>query len=195
MGGSITNVRPSTSPALTHSQDFYPSQAIRTARGKLNDYLPSYVPFRSRIANKRYACIIMKPSADMLDTVPRFTESAGNVLIEGIFEFEASVHTCSLMIEFSCGETDGLRMRERLSRSSNLAGQGARSWSRSYRRIDDNAIAARAMYEVPIDALRPGVGPKSIWWEPSLGVHNQLHLISPHHQAFATNTECPDRDI
>ncbi|RSH93870.1 zinc ion binding [Saitozyma podzolica] len=31
MGGSITNY-------------FYPSQAIRTARGKLNDYLPSYIP-------------------------------------------------------------------------------------------------------------------------------------------------------
>jgi hypothetical protein len=92
MGGSITNVRlPTSRSALTHSQYFYPSQAIRTARGKLNDYLPSYFPFKSWIANKRYACIIMQPSADMLDTVPRFMESAGNVLIEGVFEFEASV--------------------------------------------------------------------------------------------------------
>ncbi|RSH93871.1 hypothetical protein EHS25_006521 [Saitozyma podzolica] len=33
----------------------------------------------------------MQPSADMLDTVPRFMESAGNVLIEGVYEFEASV--------------------------------------------------------------------------------------------------------
>ncbi|KAK1925132.1 hypothetical protein DB88DRAFT_488047 [Papiliotrema laurentii] len=75
MGGAITNY-------------FYPAQAIRTFRGRLRDTLPWWTPFKSWIAGKRYACIMLQPSREMLESVPEFLASAKNVIIDSTWSFE-----------------------------------------------------------------------------------------------------------
>jgi len=75
MGGTVTNY-------------FYPAQALRVLRGKLHDYVPDWLPFRSWVAGKRYACIMLDNEPKILDTVPAFLESAGQVTIDSTFKFE-----------------------------------------------------------------------------------------------------------
>lgn len=71
MGGAATNL-------------WYPSQAVRTAMGKLNDYLPRWT--RSW-TGRRYACIKLDPSKDKLETFELFGKAGGKVLVDSVWGF------------------------------------------------------------------------------------------------------------
>lgn len=74
MGGGITNY-------------YYPSQAIRTFRGILTDYLPNWTPLRSWFAGKRYACIVLSTKKEYLETIPAFLTAGNEVIIDSVFSF------------------------------------------------------------------------------------------------------------
>ena len=54
----------------------------------MRDTLPWWTPFKSWIAGKRYACIMLQPSREMLESVPEFLASAKNVIIDSTWSFE-----------------------------------------------------------------------------------------------------------
>ena len=57
----------------------------------MNAYVPAWFPFRPYIANKRYLFYQSKPTTAMLETVPRFVEHAGDVLVDEVFDLEVSL--------------------------------------------------------------------------------------------------------
>ena len=94
MGGGITNVRTplldEPLPELIVGQYYYPYQAIRTVRGLLTDYLPTWLPLRAWIVGRRYACIVLSLKKDYLETVPAFLAFGNEVIIDSVFKFEVS---------------------------------------------------------------------------------------------------------
>lgn len=72
MGGAATNW-------------WYPRQAVRTALGSLNDYLPRWT--RSW-TGRRYACIKLDPSKDKLETYAQFARAGGKVIVDSVWAFD-----------------------------------------------------------------------------------------------------------
>ncbi|ORY29984.1 hypothetical protein BCR39DRAFT_530449 [Naematelia encephala] len=74
LGGSVSNLT-------------YPSQVLRHIRGALTDLLPNWLPCKSWIAGKRYACISLDQKTSYLDTIPVFLQRGGKVIIDSTFPF------------------------------------------------------------------------------------------------------------
>lgn len=63
----------------------------RALRGVLDPYIPTYTPFRSWLAGKPYAFHLDQPGAQaVLDTLPEFVQSAGDMLIDQVFDSQVS---------------------------------------------------------------------------------------------------------
>lgn len=75
MGGAVTNL-------------YAPAQALRTIRGTLHDYIPSWLPGRSWVAGKRYACIRLMPTKEKLESYGWYKEHGGKILIDGVYPFD-----------------------------------------------------------------------------------------------------------
>ena len=78
MGGPITNI-------------FNPLQQLRSARGRLCDFLPWWTPLRSLIAGKRYVCILLEASVEQFESIPTFIEKGGQIILDSVYSFEVSV--------------------------------------------------------------------------------------------------------
>ena len=76
-------------PELIRSaQYYYPYQAIRTVQGTLTDYLPTWLPLRGWMVGRRYACIVLAPKKEYLETVPAFLASGHEAIVDSTFKFE-----------------------------------------------------------------------------------------------------------
>lgn len=74
MGGATTNY-------------YYPSQALRAFRGRLRDTIPAWVPFKSWVAGKRYECIMLQPTKEIMDSIPEFLKSIDKVIVDSTWDF------------------------------------------------------------------------------------------------------------
>lgn len=72
MGGAATNL-------------WTPRQVVRTALGKLNDYLPRWT--RSW-TGRRYACIMLDATKEKLETYDAFHKAGGKVLVDSVWGFD-----------------------------------------------------------------------------------------------------------
>lgn len=63
---------------------------MRSFRGSLNPWIPSWLPLRPWIANKRYQFYLSIPTRQAMETVPEFLAHAKEVVIDEVFDFEVS---------------------------------------------------------------------------------------------------------
>ncbi|CAK9783853.1 unnamed protein product [Cutaneotrichosporon oleaginosum] len=72
MGGAATNL-------------YTPAQVVRTALGRLNDYLPRWT---RTWTGRRYACIMLDPTKEKLETYDKFLTAGGKVMVDGVWGFD-----------------------------------------------------------------------------------------------------------
>jgi hypothetical protein len=96
MGGPFTYVRFQDSSYGSQKlmiQLTHPIQNIRYYRGKLHNFLPSWLPLREWIVNRRYEVYMCSPSTEQFSTIPEFYSAAENVVIDSTYSFNVSSPT------------------------------------------------------------------------------------------------------